>query len=297
MLSYGSSLVNILIDTYDYSTVVSRNLPFSNHDLAQLVLLVRQATKCLYSVLPGNELVLLPLPSRNQSPSGPQISLLHQFESWCCCFEDHHEHNSSIRAFQWCHKQPLAIEYDPRLSHWTWEIRVMFAKCMGQGTPWHTQLVHLPILHSHTAWELTHYLPYACGRPVNRNEGRAWQGLEGREWKETTEWQEIVAGTHRWAWTQTSESPLRLLVRVMCMIRRCEESKVQMRFYKVHSRACKQHCISGRGRNAFPLCPHRRKDEIPLASAPNSLATSPWRVRVWSASMKTGWPSGSTTGL
>jgi len=70
MLSYGSSLVNILIDTYDYS---SRNLPFSNHDLAQLVLLLPQATKCLYSALPGNKLVLLPLPSQNQSPSGPQI--------------------------------------------------------------------------------------------------------------------------------------------------------------------------------------------------------------------------------
>ena len=63
-------------------------------------LLLRQATKCLYSVLPGNELALLPLPNQNQSPSGPQISLSRRFESRCCCFEDHHEHNFSIRAFQ-----------------------------------------------------------------------------------------------------------------------------------------------------------------------------------------------------
>ena len=223
--------VYILIDWYNHFTVFlvsSRNLPFSNHDLAQLVLLLPQATKCLYSVLPGNELVLLPLPSRNQSPSGPQISLLHRFESWCCCFEDHREHNSSIRAFQWCHQQPPAIEYD--LRHYTWEIRVMFAKRTGQGTPWYTQLVHLPSLHSHTVRELTHYLPYACGHLVNRDEGRAWQGPEGREWMETTGWQEIVAGTYCWAWTQTSESHLRLLVRVTCMTRRCEGSKVQMRF-------------------------------------------------------------------
>ena len=66
--------VYILIDWYNYFTVFlvsSRNLPFSDHDLAQLVLLLPQATKSLYSVLPGNELVLFPLPSRNQSPSGP----------------------------------------------------------------------------------------------------------------------------------------------------------------------------------------------------------------------------------
>ena len=44
----------------------SRNLPF---DLAQSVLLLRLATESLYSVLPDNELVLLSLPSQNQSPS------------------------------------------------------------------------------------------------------------------------------------------------------------------------------------------------------------------------------------
>ena len=36
-----------------------------------------------------------------------------------------------------------------------------------------------------------------------------------------------------------------------------------------------QATLSGRGGIIFSLCPHRRKDEIPLANAPSSLATSP----------------------
>ena len=76
---------NILKNRYNYPTVgpSSRNLPFLNHDLAQLVLLLRQATESLDSVLPDNELVLLSLPSQNQSPSGPQISLSQKI-SWRC---------------------------------------------------------------------------------------------------------------------------------------------------------------------------------------------------------------------
>ena len=90
----------------------------------------------------------------------------------------------------------------------------------------HGKIYSLTDRHSHTAWELTYYVPYACGHLVNRSKAQVGQGLEGREWKETRGWQKIVLGTHRWAGTQTSDSPLRLLVRVMCMTCRCEGPKV-----------------------------------------------------------------------
>jgi len=44
---------------------------------------VTQTTESLYSVLSDNELVPLSLPSQNQSPLGPQISLSQKI-SWCC---------------------------------------------------------------------------------------------------------------------------------------------------------------------------------------------------------------------
>ena len=100
------------IGRYNYSTVSpsSRNLPFSNRDLAQLVLLLRQATKCLYSILPGNKLVLLPLPSQNRRPWIPRICPSHRFESWCCCFEDHRGHISFHRALWWSSQEHLAVD-------------------------------------------------------------------------------------------------------------------------------------------------------------------------------------------
>ena len=100
------------IGRYNYSTVSpsSRNPPFLNRDLAQSVLLLRQATKCLYSILPGNKLVLLPLPSQNRRPWVPQICPSHRFESWCCCFEDHRERISFHRALWWSSQEHLAVD-------------------------------------------------------------------------------------------------------------------------------------------------------------------------------------------
>lgn len=74
-LLWLNSSKHILIDRYNYSTLVSRNLPFSNHVLSKLVLLLRQATGCLYFVLLGNELALLSPPSPSRLPSSFSMML------------------------------------------------------------------------------------------------------------------------------------------------------------------------------------------------------------------------------
>jgi len=145
---------------------------------------------------------------------------------------------------------------------------------MGQGTPWHMQLVHCPPLHNHTAWEPAQHLPDTC----------EWERGTSliRTWRPAIEEDVRVARNSRWyaSLGLDTEPQLGLLVQVMCMSCRCEGSKVKMISQKVQSRACKQHSV----RAEVEIHSHRAltitKMILPWLM-PQQCCYSAWRVWVW----------------